>query len=81
MARTDTSQARSECSVCTRSMVLRPHRDSSVTRIELASLRVRHHFLAVDTVGLGTGGFLLVDADLEAPTSGKGTQITFLPIE
>jgi hypothetical protein len=32
-------------------------------------------------VGLGTGGFLLVDADdLEAATLDKGTQITFLPI-
>jgi hypothetical protein len=64
-------------------MVLRPHRDSSVTQdgIDLASLRERHHLLALDTVGLGTGGFLLVDADdLEAATLGKGTQITFLPI-
>jgi hypothetical protein len=44
-------------------------------------LRERHHLLALDTVGLGTGGFLLVDADdLEAATLGKGTQITFLPI-
>jgi len=44
-------------------------------------LRERHHLLALDTVGLGTGGFLLVDADdLEAATLRKGTQITFLPI-
>jgi hypothetical protein len=37
--------------------------------------------LVLYTVGLGTGGFLLVDADdLEAATLGKGTQIAFLPI-
>jgi hypothetical protein len=49
--------------------------------IDLASLRERHHLLALCTVGLGTGGFLLVDADdLEAATLGKGTRIAFLPI-
>ena len=42
--------------------------------IDLASLRERHHLLALDTVGLGTGGFLLVNADdLEAATLGEGT--------
>ncbi len=37
--------------------------------IDLTSLRKCHHLLALDTVGLGTGGFLRVDADdLEAAT-------------
>jgi len=41
--------------------------------IDLASLRECHHLLALDTVGLGTGGFLLIDADdLEAATLGEG---------
>ena len=83
MARTDTSQACSECSVCTKSNgAARPSGQlGDQDGIDLASLRERHHLLALDTVSLGTGGFLLVDADeLEAATLGKGTQIAFLPI-
>src|SRR6267378_6913139 len=57
---------------CTRSMVLRPHRDNSVTRMASTSRACERAITFLrSTVGLGIGGFLVDADDLEAATLGK----------